>query len=175
MRRYTPETNIVLIGMPGVGKSTLGVMLAKWLSRQFIDTDVFIQAHEGHRLQTIIDESGLDVFRAVEERYVCMLDVEAHVVATGGSVVYSEAAMSHLREDGYIVHLYLPFDELESRLTDLDTRGVVRAPGQSMQQLFDERIPLYRRHADLEIPCTGADHEQLVQSVMAALPGELGP
>lgn len=170
MRTFGRDSNVVLIGMPGAGKSTLGVLLAKSLSRQFLDTDVFIQAEEGRRLQAIIDESGRDFFCRLEERYVCMLEVEAHIVATGGSVVYSDAAMTHLRENGFIVHLKLPYALLESRLDDLGSRGVVRGPGQSMEGLYEERIPLYERYADVEMPCANKNHEAIVKDIIAVLP-----
>lgn len=162
-------SNIILIGMPGVGKSTVGVLLAKATSRDFIDTDVLIQRLHQRRLQDIIDAEGLDAFRALEERAVLSLDVRSHVIATGGSVVYSLPAMHHLRTAGRTVYLYLPFDLLQSRVADLDGRGVVREPGQSFLDLFRSRSPLYERYADFTIDCTALTHENVVAAIQAAL------
>ncbi|NOZ22299.1 MAG: shikimate kinase [Planctomycetes bacterium] len=152
--------------MPGVGKSTVGVLLAKVTSRDFVDTDVVIQSREGRRLQDIIDTEGTAAFRKIEEQALLSLDLRRHVIATGGSVVYSERAMKHLGASGAIVHLDLPFDALERRITDLDSRGVVMEPGQTLRDLFDERQPLYRRYADATIDCTGLTHEQTVAAVV---------
>ncbi len=164
-----PKRNIVLIGMAGVGKSTIGVLLAKALSRQFVDTDVRIQAAEGRRLQDVIDAEGVDAFRAIEERYVLGLDVQRAVIATGGSVVYSEPAMRHLKENGLIVYLALPLEELEQRVTNMDSRGLVIAPGQTFADLFREREPLYERHADVKIDCAGHTHDQTVYRIIEFL------
>jgi len=160
--------NVVLIGMPGVGKSTLGVLLAKLTSRNFIDTDVFIQAQEGRALQAIIDGDGVGVFRAIEERCVSALQCRHTVIATGGSVVYSERAMAHLQSVGVIVHLHLPLAALRRRLVDFGSRGVVMAPGQSLASLFAERDPLYRRYATITVDCTRLNHEAAVRAIAAA-------
>jgi shikimate kinase len=161
--------NIVLIGMAGVGKSTVGVLLAKALSRQFVDTDLLIQAAEGRRLQDILDAEGLDAFRRIEERHVLALDIHEAVVATGGSVIYSDAAMDHLKHDGAAIYLRLDAKTLESRVTASDPRGLAIAPGQTFQELFDERRPLYERHADITIECAGLAHEEVVARVVDAL------
>ena len=163
------ERNIVLIGMPGVGKSTIGVLLAKALSRSFTDIDVIIQAAEGRRLQDIIDTEGTEAFCALEEKQVQSLHARGHVIATGGSVVYSAAAMAHLAEHGIIVHLDLAYDLLVARLANLDSRGVVRARGQSLEVLFAGREPLYRRYAQITVDCRGMRHEQVVEAVRKAL------
>jgi shikimate kinase len=157
--------------MPGVGKSTLGVLLAKVTSRDFIDTDVYIQAREGRALQTIIDAEGADVFRQIEERRVSALRCHNTVIATGGSVVYGERAMVHLRSLGAIVHLHLPVAALLGRLVDFGSRGVVMAPGQTLESLFAERDPLYRRYADVTVDCAGLSHEAAVQAIMMAVGG----
>ena len=170
MASLTDDTNIVLIGMPGAGKSTVGVLLAKALSRSFIDTDVHIQAREGARLQHIIDTRGLDVFRGVEEKHILSLNCRGHVIATGGSVVYSARAMAHLRAHGVTVHMALPLAELERRVTNLDSRGVVIGPGQSFADLYEERQPLYVRYADVSVDCAGITHEQTVARIVASLP-----
>jgi shikimate kinase len=164
-----PDRNIVLIGMPGAGKSTCGVLLAKVTGRPFIDTDVWIQALEGCRLQEIIDGRGLAAMRAVEEQRVLQLAVHGHVVATGGSVVYSEAAMRHLKTEGVVVFLRVGVAVLHARLGDAAERGIVRAPGQSFDDLYAERLPLYLRYADHTVDCNGLDHEAVVEQVLAAL------
>ena len=161
--------NIVLIGMAGVGKSTVGVLLAKALSRQFVDTDLMIQAAEGRRLQDILDAEGLDAFRRIEERHVLALDIHDAVVATGGSVVYSDAAMDHLKQDGVAVYLRLDAQTLEARVTGSDPRGLAIAPGQTFKDLYDERRPLYERHADITIECAGLTHEAVVARIVDAL------
>jgi shikimate kinase len=171
MAALESKENVILIGMPGVGKSTAGVLLAKVLSRQFLDTDVLIQAREGRRLQDIIDQDGLDAFRAIEERHILQLEVRGHIIATGGSVVYSDAGMAHLKRGGLVVYLHLALDVLEHRVTNLDTRGVVRAPQQSYAELYEERLPLYERYADLRVDCAGMNHEEVVAAVAAAMEG----
>jgi shikimate kinase len=168
------DRNIVLIGMPGAGKSTVGVLLAKMLSREFIDTDVTIQAREHRRLQTIIDTDGLEAFLRIETYHVLALSCRRHVIATGGSVVYSEAAMQHLARSGIIVHLDLPLDQLRTRLTDLRARGVAMAPGQSMESLYSERQPLYRRYAAVTVACAGLKHDEVVDRIVASLAGVTG-
>jgi shikimate kinase len=163
------DRNIVLIGMPGVGKSTVGVLLAKTLSREFLDTDVYIQALERRRLQEIIDDDGLDAFLAIEERHILALACRRHVIATGGSVVYSGVSMRHLARDGIVVHLELPLERLKERLRNLPTRGVVMAAGQTLENLHAERQPLYRRHASVTVGCDGLTHEGVVEKIVAAL------
>jgi shikimate kinase len=157
--------NIVLIGMPGVGKSTVGVLLAKALGRYFLDTDVFIQAIQGRSLQEIIDRDGLATFCQIEEDYILCLDLTNAVIATGGSVVYSEKAMEHLTAHGVIIHLDLPVEKIEERIANLDTRGVVIEKGQTIRSLYHQRQPLYRRYAQLTIDCTGKTHDQIVAEI----------
>lgn len=161
--------NIVLIGMPGVGKSTIGVLLAKALSRAFVDTDVLIQAAEARRLQDIINQEGRDAFLAIEEKHVLKLQCRDHVIATGGSVVYSSAAMDHLKRGGIVVHLDLPLAVLEKRIADLDSRGVVMPPGKDLATLFAERQPLYRKYADMTVGCKGLNHDEVVLEVERAV------
>ena len=169
MAPLSEDKNVVLIGMPGVGKSTVGVLLAKAMSRAFTDTDVHIQASEARRLQSIIDSDGAEAFEALEERYVLLLDCTGCVVATGGSVVYGARAMAHLRDMGVIVHLTLPLPLLEQRLTDLDSRGVVMAKDATLAALYNERMPLYARYADVTVDCTGVTHDQAVLKILDAL------
>jgi shikimate kinase len=169
MAAWSVDRNVVLIGMPGVGKSTVGVLLAKALSCSFIDTDVYIQAREGRRLQDIIDAEGLACFRDIEARHVLSLECRGYVIATGGSIVYSEPAMRHLKASGIVVHISLPLAPLLQRLTNLDSRGVVMAPGQTVASLFAERSPLYVRYADVTVGCLGLTHEQTVARIMAEI------
>ena len=167
-------SNLVLIGMPGVGKSTVGVLLAKATSRDFLDTDVFIQAREGRALQAILDAEGRDAFCRLEERYTLALDCRDHVIATGGSVVYSRAAMTHLRNSGAVVHLTLPLALLEQRITNMAWRGIVMAPGQTLAQVYAQREPLYRQWADVTVPCDGRTADQVVADVLAAIGPQAG-
>ncbi|MEJ5366264.1 MAG: shikimate kinase [Desulfosoma sp.] len=160
------DPNLVLIGMPGVGKSTLGVLAAKALAAPFVDTDLVIQATYGKRLEEIIRERGLEGFRAVEEAAVCALNCAGTVIATGGSVVYSPRAMEHLKRHGRILWLDLSCALLEQRLGDLDARGVVRAPGQTLQGLYDERKPLYARHAHARLLLDGMNHDEALQALL---------
>ena len=163
------EKNIVLIGMPGVGKSTVGVLLAKALGRYFVDTDVYMQAIQGRPLQEMIDRNGLQWFLEAEEDYVLCLDETNAVIATGGSVVYSETAMQHLGSRGIVVHLDLPVGQIEDRLQNLRTRGVVMEAGQTIHSLYEQREPLYRKYAQVTIDCTGKNHDQTVTEVVTRL------
>jgi shikimate kinase len=163
--------NIILIGMPWSGKSTAGVLLAKQLSRNFVDTDLVIQAAEKRRLQEIIDTEGLAAFRRLEERHVLGLSCRGHVIATGGSVVYSESAMAHLKKNGCCIYLELPFAALKQRAADMAMRGLVRARGQSLRDLYEERTPLYARYADVTVRCGERNHEAVLRAIVAALSG----
>ena len=140
--------NIVLIGMPGCGKSTVGVLLAKALQMDFVDTDIVLQQQQGKKLQEIIDQVGNDAFLKMEEDCVCGLECDQTVVATGGSVVYGKEAMRRLHENGLVVYIRLPYEEIERRLSNLATRGVTLKKGQTLRNLYDERIPLYEAEAD---------------------------
>jgi len=157
--------NVVLIGMPGSGKSTLGVILAKSLSMPFLDTDIHIQTQEARDLQSIILASGMEGFKRLEERHILSLSCTGHVIATGGSAVYSRDAMQHLRRHGTVVFLDLSLDLLRERIRDMDARGIVRGPGQDLKALYEERRPLYRRYAHVEILCDGKGHERIVQEI----------
>lgn len=161
----TDRSNIVLIGMPGAGKSTVGVILAKQTAREFIDTDLLIQAAEERSLQTIADQDGYLALRAIEERILLSLNVTHHVVATGGSAAYSSAAMDHLRRRGIVVFLHLPLGELRERVRDFATRGIARAPEQSFADLYEERFPLYAKYADVTIAGQGLNQEQVSEAI----------
>jgi shikimate kinase len=154
--------NVVLVGMPGVGKSTAGVLLAKATGRDFVDTDVWIQARESATLPELLARHGRDGFLALEERHVLALDARNAVIATGGSVVYGERAMTHLRERGRVVHLALPLAALEARIGSLSARGVVIDPGQTLATLYAERTPLYARWAHETLDTAGLSHEEVV-------------
>ena len=160
------KDNIVLIGMPGVGKSTVGVILAKVLGYEFIDADLVIQKEEGKLLKEIIEEVGTDGFIEVENRVNSSLMVEHSIIATGGSVVYGKEAMEHLRSIGTVIYLQLPYEELDKRLSDIKGRGVVLRDGQTLYDLYLERTPLYEKYADIRISETGLDIEQTVEQIV---------
>ena len=143
--------NIVLIGMPGVGKSTIGVILAKVLGYEFIDADIVIQKEEKRLLKDIIAKEGPEGFLAIENRVNSKLEAEGAVIATGGSVVYGREAMKHLKSMGTIVYLEIGYDILKNRLSDMKDRGVVLKDGQDLKSLVEERVPLYRKYADITI------------------------
>lgn len=157
--------NIILIGMPGSGKSTCGVVAAKLLLKNFFDTDLLIQNREGLRLQQIIDEKGLDYFARAEEEAILSLDIAGTVIATGGSVVYSPAAMAHLHRLGKVVYLHLEYDTMCRRIQNLDSRGVVLRPGFTLQDMYNERLALYRQYADAVIKCDDNTVEQTAQQI----------
>ena len=157
--------NIILIGMPGSGKSTCGVVAAKLLLKNFFDTDLLIQNREGQRLQQIIDEKGLDYFARAEEEAVLSLDIAGTVIATGGSVVYSQAALDHMRRMGKVIYLHLEYETMCRRIQNLDSRGVVLQAGYTLQDMYKERLPLYRRYADAVIKCDNNTVEQTAQQI----------
>ena len=161
------KSNIVLIGMPGAGKSTVGVLLAKMLGRYFLDTDIYIQTIEDESLQDIIDAKGLDEFCRIEQDHIICIDIKNAVIATGGSAVYSEQAMHCLAEDGIIIHLDLPFEEIQRRVTNLYTRGVVMEKSQTLAGLYEKRQPLYEKYAEITIQCSGKTHEQIVEEIIS--------
>ena len=154
--------NIVLIGMPGCGKSTVGVLLAKALQMDFVDTDIVLQQQQGKKLQELLDQIGNDAFLKLEEDCVRGLDYDHTVIATGGSVVYGKSAMRHLHENGLVVYIQLPYDEIERRLSNLATRGVTLKKGQTLRNLYDERIPLYEAEADYVFEAEKGDVQKTV-------------
>jgi shikimate kinase len=155
--------------MPGAGKSTLGVLLAKELSRSFLDTDLAIQTREGQTLQGILEKYGVDHFLRVEESLVLSLRLKGHVIATGGSVVYSPKAMAHLKRRGVVVLLGLSLPLLVERIQDMDSRGIAMAPGQDLESLYFERKPLYERYADVRISCDHKGHESVLREILSHL------
>lgn len=166
------KENIVLIGMPGAGKSTVGVVLAKALGYRFLDSDLVIQEQEGKLLHQIIEEAGTDGFIEVENRVNSAISAHRTVIATGGSVVYGKEAMEHLREIGTVVYLKLAYAELERRLGSLRDRGVVLRDGQTLRDLYAERVPLYEKYADVVVDEDGLGVEQTVGKMRAELSGE---
>lgn len=160
------SSNIVLIGMPGSGKSTCGVLAAKALLKNFFDTDLLLQNLEGKRLQSIINENGIEYFNKAEERAILSLDIRGTVIATGGSVVYSEKAMAHLRSLGKIIYLRLGYEEMEKRIKNITTRGIVLKEGETLLDMYNERAPLYERYADEILNCDGMTVEETVESIV---------
>lgn len=161
--------NIVLIGMPGVGKSTAGVVLAKVMGYEFIDADLIIQQQEGKLLREIIAEVGTEGFIEVENRVNSQIEVEQSVIATGGSVVYGTEAMQHLKEIGTVVYLKVSYDILEKRLHDIKGRGVVLKDGQDLRGLYEERVPLYEKYADIIVCEDNLNVEQTIEKITEQL------
>lgn len=161
-----PYRNLTLIGMPTSGKSTLGVLAAKALGWDFLDTDVLIQAREGRTLKDIIANDGVPIFRALESRTICGLDVSQCVIAPGGSVVFEPQSMRRLQQLGLIVWLKVDLAELSRRIGNLAQRGVIHRPGQTLADILAEREPLYRRYAQRTLLCNGKSHEQLVDELV---------
>lgn len=158
--------NIVLIGMPGAGKSTTGVILAKTLNMPFLDTDLTIQQNEGRLLQEIINSDGIEKFLAIEEKALLQTEAEGHIIATGGSAVYSDAAMRHLKEKGTVVYLQLEFREIENRIKNIKSRGIAMGEGKKLIDTYHERVPLYEKYADVVIRCTGKDLEDVINELI---------
>lgn len=159
--------NIVLIGMPGAGKSTIGVLLAKALNMFFIDTDLFIQKKENKRLQEIIKEKGIHKFLTIEEDIVLGLNTIGSVIATGGSVILSKKAMNHLKSEGLIIYLKLPYKEIEKRIYNITTRGIAMDKDKTLSEVYDERVPLYEKYADKTVLCFGKSIEETVRDIIA--------
>jgi len=161
--------NLILIGMPAAGKSTIGVLLAKRLGFAFLDTDLLIQTGEQARLEQIIAELGLQAFCSLEARYIRKLSARRTVIATGGSVIYRQTAMAHLQVLGRFIFLDTAPAPLIQRLNSLDARGVVYLPGQTIDMLYAERRPLYQKYAHITIDCTDCTPEQVVGKIIAAV------
>ena len=159
------NNNIVLIGMPGAGKSTVGVVLAKVVGHKFIDSDLVIQEQTGKLLHELITEHGLDGFLEIENQTNASLDVEKAIIATGGSVIYGEEAMEHLRRIGLVVYLKLSLESIAERLGDLKQRGVALKEGFGLKELYEERIPLYEKYADLILDCENKTIRQITEEI----------
>ncbi len=145
------KTNIVLIGMPSCGKSVTGVVLAKILNKKFVDGDLLIQERAGKGLQAIINEDGIEAFKKLEEDVLGSIDVTNAVIATGGSAVYYDSAMQHLKKDGIILYIDVPIEDIKKRLRNIKTRGVAMGKGQTLDDLYALRKPLYEKYAEVTV------------------------
>lgn len=161
--------NIVLIGMPGCGKSTIGVLLAKQLGLGFIDTDLIIQQETGRTLQAIVNNDGYQSLRRVEGRVLLTLDVQRHVISTGGSAVYSEDAMAHLANNGVVVFLDISLAEVKRRIGDHSLRGISRHPDQTLEDLFEERLTLYNRYGQIIVRADQQTPAQVCEAIVTEL------
>ena len=157
--------NIILIGMPGAGKSTVGVVLAKKLGFAFVDSDLVIQSREGRLLHEIIAERGVEEFWSVEEEVNASIDAVRTVIATGGSAVYGSRAMEHFKQIGTVIYLKLSCDAIADRLGDLSERGVTLRDGQRLGELYDERVPLYEKYADITVDCECLSIREIVEQI----------
>ena len=166
--------NIVLIGMPGAGKSTVGVVLAKRLGYRFIDSDLLIQEQYGKLLPELIQENGVEGFWEIENHVNTGIETDRSVIETGGSAVYGAEAMEHLGKTGRIVYLELSYGEIAERLGDLTARGVTLREGQSLEELYVERAPLYQKYAHVTIPCDGKMLRQVVMDIIEKTGAEKG-
>ena len=160
------KNNIVLIGMPGAGKSTVGVVLAKKLGCSFVDSDLLIQEKYGKLLHELIAENGVEGFWKIENDVNAGLNLQRCVIATGGSAIYGAEAMEHLREMATVIYLKLPCEEVEERLGDLNARGVTLHPGQTLRDLYEERIPLYEKYAHVTVDCSGKMLREIVAEIV---------
>ena len=158
--------NIILIGMPACGKSSVGVILAKTAAKSFVDTDLLLQEKEGRKLQYIIDNQGMDEFLKIEERILSSVNAENAVISTGGSAVYSERAMAHLKSVGTVVYLKLSLSEIDRRLKNIKTRGIAMGPVETLADLYDYRVPLYERYADITIDAEGLTIEETIAEIL---------
>ena len=161
--------NIILIGMPGSGKSTVGVLLAKTLGYGFLDTDLTIQQREGALLQEILDQRGLEAFLNAEEAAICSVACSETVIAPGGSAVCRAGAIGHLKELGTVVYLQVSLEELEGQISNMSSRGIALSPGQTLADLYSCRAPLYEKYADVTVDAGGQTLEETVAAVLRAL------
>lgn len=163
------KDNIVLIGMPGAGKSTVGVVLAKKLGYSFVDSDLVIQETYGKLLHELIEENGVEGFWKIENDVNASINRHRSIIATGGSAIYGKEAMEHLREIGTVVYLKLPYAVIEDRLGDLNARGVTLRPGQTLRDLYEERVPLYEKYAHVVVECDGRMLREVVGDIAEAI------
>ena len=163
------KDNIVLIGMPGCGKSTLGVVLAKSTNRNFVDVDLLIQQKAGKKLHKIIEDQGLEFFSELENSVGASVEAENSVIATGGSIIFGEDAMAHLKEIGTVVYLRLPIEVIKKRIRNFATRGIAMKPGETLDDVFAQRSPLYEKYADMVIDCENVTFEENLEKLINAL------
>ena len=161
--------NLILTGMPACGKSTLGVVLATTLGMKFVDTDLLIQEVENCKLQEIIDERGMQEFLRIEEKVLSEIEAENSIISTGGSAVYSDKAMKHLGSIGDVVYIKLSLDEIERRLNNIKTRGIAMKPGETLADLYNMRVPLYEKYADITIETEGMGIEESIEVLIDKL------
>ncbi|WNY28154.1 Shikimate kinase [Methanimicrococcus stummii] len=167
------KQNVVLIGMPGSGKSTSGVLLAKSLGLSFVDTDLLIQQQEGMLLQDLVDSAGFSGFIQIEEKIVSNLQASNSVISTGGSVVYGEKSMARLKEIGIVVYLDVSFPEIMRRIQNISTRGIALKENQSLGNLYEERRPLYEKYADITVSGDNKTIEELVTEIIEKIRAEI--
>lgn len=172
LKRGGTFMNIILIGMPGAGKSTIGVVLAKRLGYRFVDSDLLIQESENRLLHEILEQDGIDGFNAIENRVNASIEMDRAVIATGGSAVYGTEAMAHLKSIGTVLYLQIPYEALKERLGDLHERGVSMKEGQTLKDLYEERKPLYEKYADIVVECEGRSIREIVHEITDELKGE---
>ena len=165
----TTRSNIILIGMPGSGKSTVGVVLAKQTLLNFVDTDVLIQTLHDRTLQDIVDRDGYAELRRIEEDVLLGLSAHHSVIATGGSAIYGERAMAHLKSHGVVIFLEADLATLEARVHDFGSRGLAKRADQNFVDLFNERAPLYAKYADITINSSGMIHEEVCAGIIEIL------
>ncbi len=158
--------NIILIGMPSSGKSTVGVIIAKHLGMSFVDTDVILQTQQTKKLQDIINTDGIEKFPEIEENTILSLDLSNTVIATGGSVVYSEKAMKHLKANGIVIYLNINMRTVTRRLKNIKTRGVVLSPGQTLEEIYQKRKPLYEKYADIIIDSSENSIDETIEAIL---------
>lgn len=159
------DKNIVLIGMPGAGKSTIGVLLAKALNYDFIDADLVIQRENNKKLYEIINDSGIDEFLKIEKNTIANINTKRTVIATGGSAIYGKEAMEHMQKNGVIVYLKLSCIEIVNRISNIKTRGIAMKDGKTIFDIYNERVPLYEQYADIVIDAEGTTVEECVTLV----------
>lgn len=165
--------NVVLIGMPGAGKSTIGVILAKVLGFSFINSDLLIQEQEGCLLKDIIKEKGIEGFQTIENQVNRSINTENSVIATGGSIIYCPEAMDHLRKIGIVVYIELSYETINKRLGNIRQRGVVFREGQTLKSLYEERCPLYEKYAHITINGENMGVEELMEKIVHAVKDQL--
>lgn len=158
--------NIVLIGMPSSGKSTVGIILAKYLCMNFIDTDLIIQKNTGKALQKIIDEDGLERFLEIENKVMINLNCKNTIIATGGSSIFSASGINHLKANSIVVYLEISYPILVKRINNIQTRGIVMRADQNLKDLYDERSPLYEKYSDMKINCDLLTTQECVEKLI---------